>query len=275
MCIAVFLWQAHPLYPFLLLLNRDEYHSRPSKPVGWWEGGEILGGKDELSGGTWLGCNRDGKIAFITNVREVKSSPQAKTRGDLTLRFLESNKNPKEYAEELSKEADQYNGFNLILADISSKSMVYLTNRPKPENLIVMEVTPGMHVLSNASLDSPWPKAQRLGHGFKDFLEKYGEAELPTEEMVEILMTSTIKDDESMLPGIYPSEREYQLSSIFVETDTPLGRYGTRSTSALSVKSSGEVNFYERYLDKDQWKEHTMSCQIKKMEEHGRFNSVQ
>lgn len=28
MCIAVFLWQAHPLYPFLLLLNRDEYHSR-------------------------------------------------------------------------------------------------------------------------------------------------------------------------------------------------------------------------------------------------------
>ncbi|KAJ6708284.1 SER/THR-RICH PROTEIN T10 IN DGCR REGION [Salix viminalis] len=248
MCIAVFLWQAHPLYPFLLLLNRDEYHSRPSKPLGWWEGGEILGGKDELSGGTWLGCNRDGKIAFITNVREVKSIPQAKTRGDLTLRFLESNKNPKEYAEELSKEA---------------------------ENLIVMEVTPGMHVLSNASLDSPWPKAQRLGHGFKDFLEKYGEAELPTEEMVEILMTSTIKDDESTLPGIYPSEREHQLSSIFVETDTPLGRYGTRSTSALSVKSSGEVNFYERYLDKDQWKEHTMSCQIKKMEEHGRFNSVQ
>lgn len=36
--------------------------------------------------------------------------------------------------------------------------MVYLTNRPKPENFIVMEVTPGMHVLSNASLDSPWPK---------------------------------------------------------------------------------------------------------------------
>ncbi|KAB5561671.1 hypothetical protein DKX38_006628 [Salix brachista] len=225
MCIAVFLWQAHPLYPFLLLLNRDEYHSRPSKPLGWWGGGEILGGKDELSGGTWLGCNRDGKIAFITNVREVKSIPQAKTRGDLTLRFLESNKNPKEYAEELSKEAGQYNGFNLILADISSKSMVYLTNRPKPENLIVIEVTPGMHVLSNASLDSPWPKAQRLGHGFKDFLEKYGEAELPTEEMVEILMTSTIKDDESTLPGIYPSEREHQLSSIFVETDTPLASH--------------------------------------------------
>lgn len=28
MCIAVFIWQAHPLYPFFLLLNRDEYHTR-------------------------------------------------------------------------------------------------------------------------------------------------------------------------------------------------------------------------------------------------------
>ena len=28
MCIAVFLWRAHPLYPLILLLNRDEYHSR-------------------------------------------------------------------------------------------------------------------------------------------------------------------------------------------------------------------------------------------------------
>lgn len=28
MCIAVFMWQAHSMYPFLLLLNRDEYHNR-------------------------------------------------------------------------------------------------------------------------------------------------------------------------------------------------------------------------------------------------------
>lgn len=41
-------------------------------------------------------------------------------------------------------------------------------------------------------------------------------------EMVEILMTNTVKDDESMLPKIYSAEFEYQLSSIFVDTDTPL-----------------------------------------------------
>jgi uncharacterized protein with NRDE domain len=74
-----------------LFRNLFLFGIRPTKPLGWWEGGEILGGKDELAGGTWLGCTRDGKIAFITNVREVKSIPQAKSRGDLTLRFLEVN----------------------------------------------------------------------------------------------------------------------------------------------------------------------------------------
>lgn len=50
----------------------------------------ILGGKDELAGGTWLACTRDGRIAFLTNVRElVQPLPGAKSRGDLPVRFLE------------------------------------------------------------------------------------------------------------------------------------------------------------------------------------------
>lgn len=57
--------------------------------MAWWESGEILGGRDELAGGTWLGCTKDGNIAFITNVREVNPTPEAKSRGDLTVRFLQ------------------------------------------------------------------------------------------------------------------------------------------------------------------------------------------
>uniref|UniRef100_A0A2P2J9N7 Transport and Golgi organization 2 homolog n=2 Tax=Rhizophora mucronata TaxID=61149 RepID=A0A2P2J9N7_RHIMU len=259
MCIGVFLWQAHPLYPFLLFLNRDEFHSRPTKPLAWWDGGEIVGGKDEQAGGTWLACTNYGKIAFVTNVREVDGIPLAKSRGDLPLRFFQSNKNPREFAKDLVREAHEYNGFNLIVTDICSRSMIYITNRHKSEHSCVTEVSPGMHVLSNASLDSPWPKAQRLGNNFKILLDKCGSAELPLGEMAEILMTNTIKDDESILPHIYPAEREYHLSSIFVDADTPLGRYGTRSTSVLSVKSDGEFNFYQKYLKKEEWKEHSVS----------------
>lgn len=267
MCIAVFLWQAHPIYPFLLLLNRDEYHNRPTEALAWWQGGEILGGRDGLAGGTWLACSRDGRLAFLTNVREVHPIPEAKSRGDLIVRFLESKKNPMEFAEEVVKEADKYNGFNLIIADLCSKTMIYITNRPREANVSVVEVSPGIHVLSNASLDSPWPKVRRLGHNFKELLDKYGEGEIPTEEMVEKLMKNTIKDDEIVLPRIYPPEREHQLSSIFVDTDTPLGRYGTRSTSSVCVRASGGVNFYEKHLENETWRENTVTYQIERMKQ--------
>ncbi|CAL5328800.1 unnamed protein product [Camellia sinensis] len=273
MCIAVFIWQDHPLYPFILLLNRDEYHNRPTKPLAWWEveggGGtcccDIVGGRDGLAGGTWLASNRDGRVAFLTNVREVESIRQAKSRGHLPVRFLESKKHPSEFAEELVKEADQYNGFNLIIADLCSKTMVYITNRPKQDKVSAIQVSPGIHVLSNARLDSPWPKAERLRHSFKDQLARYGDGEVCVKEMVEKLMRDTVKDDKSMLPHIYPVEREYQMSSIFVEEETPSGRHGTRSTSALSVKASGEVNFHETYLEKEFWKEKSVTYQIEMM----------
>lgn len=74
--------------------------------------------------------------------------------------MLQSKKNPVEFAEELVKELNLYNGFNLILTDLGSKKMVYVTNRPLEDNKFVSYVSSGMHVLTNASLDSPWPKVR-------------------------------------------------------------------------------------------------------------------
>nr|KYP43655.1 Ser/Thr-rich protein T10 in DGCR region [Cajanus cajan] len=262
MCIAVFMWQTHPKYPFLLLHNRDEFYSRPTEALAWWEGETVLGGRDGLGGGTWLGSTKDGRIAFLTNFREVENLPHPKTRGDLPLRFLQSKKSTLEFAEEVVKEAHQYNGFNLILADICSSTMVYVFNRPKQHHLSVAQVTPGIHVLTNAALDAPWPKAERLRYNFKEFIDQYGESDLPFKEMVEKLMTNTVKDEECMLPGIQPPEREYPLSSIFVDAQLSSGHYGTRSSSALFVKSNKEVTFYDKYLDQRQWKEKMVTYKI-------------
>lgn len=73
---------------------------------------------------------------------------------------LQSTKSPREFAEQLVTEAHQYNGFNLIVADICSKTMVYISNRPKGEPITIRDVSPGIHVLSNAKLDSPWHKVK-------------------------------------------------------------------------------------------------------------------
>ncbi|EYU40478.1 hypothetical protein MIMGU_mgv1a011731mg [Erythranthe guttata] len=263
MCISVFIWKSHPIYPLLLFLNRDEYHSRPTTPLGWWHDGEILGGRDEVAGGTWLACGRDGKLAFVTNVREIRSNSQLKSRGDLPVRFLTSKKNPQEFAEEVMGEVDEFSGFNLIVADVCSMSMVYITNRPKQGAPFVAQVSPGIHVLSNANLDTPWPKAERLRHSFEDVVRKRIEGEISLKEMSGTLMNDTTKDeDESKLPRIYPPEFEYLLSAIFVEADTPSGRYGTRSSSGVAVNTRGAVSFYERSLETDVWKELTVNYHI-------------
>ncbi|CAI0382124.1 unnamed protein product [Linum tenue] len=265
MCIAAFLWQAHPLYPLLLLQNRDEYHNRPTAAVEWWaeyEGIGILGGRDVVAGGTWMACSRDGRVAFLTNVLELHSIPKAKSRGELPVLFLLSSKSPREFAEGLAKEAHCYNGFNLILSDISLNTMVYISNRPKGEAVVVQDVSPGLHVLSNAKLDSPWPKAQKLGQGFKEQLVKYGEGEVRVKEIAKKLMRDRVKADKNRLPCICPVDWELGLSSIFVEVDTPLGRYGTRSTIALAVGRNGEVGFNETYLEDGTWKEKTVNYRI-------------
>ncbi|KAL3372363.1 hypothetical protein AABB24_008760 [Solanum stoloniferum] len=268
MCIVVFIWQADSRYSLVLLLNRDEYHNRPTKEVHWWEDGEIVGGKDEVGGGTWLASSTNGKLAFLTNVLELHTLPHAKTRGDLPLRFLQSNKSPMEFAKELVNEGNDYNGFNLILADIETKKMVYVTNRPKGEPITIQEVQPGIHVLSNAKLDSPWPKAQRLKLNFKKMLDVYeaNDEKICVKEMIEKLMRDTAKADKSKLPRICSTDWELELSSIFVEVDTPLGCYGTRSTTALTIEVGGKVSFYELYLENNMWKEQIVNYWIEKLQ---------
>ena len=74
---------------------------------------------------------------------------------------MQTNKSLLEVATEVAEEADEYNGFNLILADLTTNIMVYVSNRPKGQPATIQLVSPGLHVLSNARLDSPWQKVSR------------------------------------------------------------------------------------------------------------------
>uniref|UniRef100_R7W4I6 Uncharacterized protein n=1 Tax=Aegilops tauschii TaxID=37682 RepID=R7W4I6_AEGTA len=152
-----------------------------------------------------------------------------------------SRQGPLEYATEIAKEADQYNGFNLVLADVHSGTMVYISNKPG-DAPVVQTVSPGCHVLSNAAIDSPWPKVLRLGQSFNRFLAAHDDAEVSLKQMVEELMTDTVKADRSAVPdtGVDP-DWEYQLSSIFIDTKKGQARYGTRSMAAIGVKLDGEI----------------------------------
>lgn len=79
-----------------------------------------------------------------------------------------------------------------------------------------------VHLNKQSILSFLFLQAQRLRLSFKEQLGKYGKGEIPVKEMVERLMRDTVKADESKLPRICSLDWEFNLSSIFVEVDTPM-----------------------------------------------------
>src|SRR2546430_6977617 len=70
--------------------NRDELYARPAIPMTTLRdhGPRVLGGRDELAGGTWLAVNEHGVVAGLTN----KPSPAGRdatkrSRGEIPLAF--------------------------------------------------------------------------------------------------------------------------------------------------------------------------------------------
>ena len=65
------------------------FNFRPTQPLTWWLGDGILGGRDGQAGGTWLAATRNGRVALLTNFRELQTLPDSKSRGRLPVLFLE------------------------------------------------------------------------------------------------------------------------------------------------------------------------------------------
>jgi len=138
MCLILFAWKSHPKYPLVVAANRDEFYERNTAGIAWWpEHPHILAGRDQAdvigSPGTWLGLTKHGRFSALTNVRSPsEKKPDARTRGELPLMYLSGNDKPNHFIEKHSKRFDQYNGFNLLMADLSDPSnaeMHWLSNR--------------------------------------------------------------------------------------------------------------------------------------------------
>ncbi len=69
MCLIAWNWKPGAPTPLLLIANRDEFYTRPTKALSQWADGRIVAGKDLDAGGTWLGITRTGRLAALTNYR--------------------------------------------------------------------------------------------------------------------------------------------------------------------------------------------------------------
>ncbi|MBM3274656.1 MAG: NRDE family protein, partial [Candidatus Sericytochromatia bacterium] len=87
MCLLVALFKQIPGYPLVVAANRDEFLERPAVPMAVLQdtGPRILGGRDELAGGTWLAVNEHGLIAALTNFPSPTRDPARRSRGELPI----------------------------------------------------------------------------------------------------------------------------------------------------------------------------------------------
>jgi len=239
MCILFISVRQHPDYPLIIAANRDEFHQRPTQAAEFWPGSpELLAGKDLKAGGSWMGVNKQGRIAALTNIRDPQNFvADKKSRGALVTDFLNTNVSPQSYEQQLAQTAELYNGYNLLFGDI--KALQVFNSASKR----CQTLEQGTWGLSNAALNSPWPKVSLGMQQLEDYCRQ---TPSPNSEDLFHLLQNQQKAAEENLPDTGVSrELEKQLSSIFIQGE----EYGTRSSSILTLDSKNRLTWYDRVYD--------------------------
>lgn len=236
MCLILFSYKLHADYRLILAANRDEFYSRPTASLDYWEDHpDVLAGRDLKGNGTWLGTTRSGRLAAITNYRESAAHMQnAPSRGILIRDFLTGNASPERYLKAVSKKSEAYNGFNLIAGDLSG--LYYYSNRASR----IRRLRPGLYGISNHLLDTAWPKIQR-GKGLLQG-QLSGREKIDIKKIWGILTDRSLPADKALPDTGVGLQWERILAPLFISSPD----YGTRSSSIVLMEYSGQVTFMER-----------------------------
>ncbi len=243
MCLIAFAWRANPRWPLVLIANRDEFHARPSAPAAFLaDAPDVFGGIDLRAGGGWLLVSKRRRLAAVTNVRAGLAAEAApRSRGELVKAFAASDATAGDFIDGIAAHAHEYGRFNLLLWDGASLHCV--GNHPR---FHAQEVAPGLHALSNAELDTDWPKARRAKHALSHWLS--GQADAPDThadaEPLFVALADTAPAADAELPDTGVGlEIERRLSPPFVVGDT----YGTRCSTLVLASCTGVEMSERRY----------------------------
>jgi uncharacterized protein with NRDE domain len=244
MCLIVFAWRVIPGLPLVACANRDEFYDRPATPAGPWpDAPHIIAGRDLRGGGSWMGVTKTGpngpKFAALTNIRAPdERRTDAPTRGALVADFLKGDLDAPAYLDQIAPDADEYNGFNLILGDPAG--IYWFSNRAGADPRNGRALEPGIYGVSNGLLDAPWPKVVRTKATFASLLLQGA----PEEAYFEMLADTTRAPDMRLPDTGVPLDLERELSAVCIE----IPGYGTRTSTVVKVYADAEPELHERVL---------------------------
>ena len=232
MCLIVFAWRPGHALPLIVAANRDEFYARPTQALAAWEDAPgVHAGRDLEAGGTWLGVGPQGRFAALTNIRDPGQPLGPRSRGELVAGFLQGELGVESYLDHVASRSALYSGFNLLVGD--GRQLGYLHGREATPRLLQA----GVYGLSNAGLDTPWPKLVKAREGLEGLL---GGAD-PQRLLALLADAEPAADSELPETGV-GLVTEKLLSSVFIASQN----YGTRASTVLIVDDQGKRRLIER-----------------------------
>ncbi|WP_067862926.1 NRDE family protein [Neptuniibacter marinus] len=241
MCLIAFAYNCHPKYSLILIANRDEFYQRPSDLLNFWQDEpQILAGRDREKSGTWLGITTTGRFSAVTNYRDghKTTNKRLRSRGELTRNFLCTNIPAQHYLQQLASKEMEFSDFNLLLGDQSG--FYYASNKSTD----TQKLESGIYALSNALLDTPWPKVCYVKAQLSRLIKNKN---LDIESLIEIMSDQTQASIEQLPDTGVSLEWEKILSSTFIKTSN----YGTRATTVLLQEKDGTTQILEQSYGTD------------------------
>jgi uncharacterized protein with NRDE domain len=226
-----------PDAPLIVAANRDERFDRPAVPITVLRERlpRILGGRDELAGGTWLAVNEHGVVAGLTNQPSFNGrDPAKRSRGELPLAFA-SWTSAAEAVGKASAALDpaSYNPCWMLVGDRDALFFIGIAGFGRPE---IEQLDPGLHVLENSPLRPRSAKAAFVTQLLTNALPVQQDA--GAADAVAALETVLRDHHPAITEPLTDSAgrvRPPELSAACVHGEG----YGTRSAMTISVPASG------------------------------------
>jgi uncharacterized protein with NRDE domain len=235
-CLLIAMFGMVPDAPLIVAANRDERFDRPAVPITVLRERRprILGGRDELAGGTWLAVNEHGVVAGLTNQPSFNGrDPAKRSRGELPLAFA-NWASAAEAVERVSAALDpaSYNPCWMLVGDRDALFFIGIAGVGRPE---VEQLGPGLHVLENSALRPPSAKATFVTQLVTEALAQHDAGAAGAVATLETVLRDHRPAIAEPLTDSTGRVRQPELSAACVHGEG----YGTRSAMTVSVPASG------------------------------------
>jgi len=212
MCTLIVMSRRFPDTPLLVAANRDERLDRPSAPPRIWSDRRVpvFAPVDLRAQGTWLGINRAGLFAGVTNrFGSTPPHPERRSRGLLVTDALEESDDRSAFERMAKLEPALHNRHHLLLADREQAFLIWSDG----ETRWTRELEPGVHLLTERSLGAASGAREGL---LRERLEALTKKQAPTT---------------AFLAGLLSIHADDPFDGTCVHA--PAFDYGTRSSSII------------------------------------------